>query len=1118
MEISVRDRRGNVVSFTDRAGAVFTTQFDLLDRPFIKTGPDLNGVQEGQIYTFDANGRLALKENNLAEAEEFVYDAVGRVTGDYVYSGDGSLARAAKMIYSLDHHSVTSISGLPPSGSAIGTPVTNVVFTDTFGQTVLAQSFPGSSITNWTANSYDLAENLLYSRDEMGQTNGFTYDGLNRLKKQTLPDGKTITLGYDASGNLISRAMPAGLTWSATYDNANRKLTEQLATGSQTNRQFAWQYFTSGANVGLVQKTLDLGRGASNTLAYDSLLRVTNNAWTGSLSEHSLSLGYQYDRHGLITTLAQVYGGGTNTVSRTYDVLGELTGESVAINGVNQIGFSESWDAGLRRSGLAVVGTPMTWAFTQRGDGQLSQVVANQRTYSFGYDYSGQLRSRTNPWRNQTISRDGQGRISTLADTVGPNTALSESLGWRADSKLTSYTATRWGTGAWNDSRTFNYNSRDQLTTEGVGLATSVTATDTHAYDSGGLGVHVSSTLSSGATNNWSTTLDGFSRALVETINQGSASVMASGLAVGSASLGVTLNGTSQSGVLFDPKSSDGKWRVSLSAPVGTNKVIATGTLPISGNSTTATNTFIVLAQDSITDSYDGAGNLVTRTMTGSRTQTLKWDALGQLVNVQQVDTGGNGYTFTSIYDGLGRRIRTVQTTLTNSVAVSGSTVTVDSYFDPLVEFLELGVSVNGTRTWKVYGPDLSGGYGAQQGIGGLEATIRESDGLTTGLISDAFGNILATTTALNQVNWTSMRVSGFGPVEGYQVPILSPSTSLAEVTLWRGKRIDPTGYYHFGVRYHDPVAGRFISPDSMGHSVSLSLYDYCGNDPFNRIDPDGRLASGAYNGGKDLLAGTAELGYSIGGSIGYGVTSLFNGDYADQIYGDQWNHLKNVGSGLSYLADQISDGNFETIGKSVTGGEDKSASYRVGYGAITIASMIFGGEFGEAGEIAQTSRATEMIDEAGNAAINAEKAAAKLGQRGITRYDVTYHPTSSTFLNQLGFKTARISNIQVEVSMSLTPSEFLNVSAHESVHVAFASNLPNLAATTRLPYFGAFVLYGEEVAAYGYGAIRTGNYAEAALAPLSAFGSMTLGEAASVAGTGAALYGSALYSVGNGP
>ena len=140
-----------------------------------------------------------------------------------------------------------------------------------------------------------------------------------------------------------------------------------------------------------------------------------------------------------------------------------------------------------------------------------------------------------------------------------------------------------------------------------------------------------------------------------------------------------------------------------------------------------------------------------------------------------------------------------------------------------------------------------------------MEAISRELDGVTTGTISDAFGNTLGNTTALNLVNWTSMRVSGFGPVKGYQVPVLSVSVSLLEAKLWRGKRLDPTGFYHFGVRYEDPVAGRWLSPDPMGHAVSLSLYDYCGNDPINGLDPDGRVAKVglAYAGG--FVEGAAE-------------------------------------------------------------------------------------------------------------------------------------------------------------------------------------------------------------------------------------------------------------------
>ena len=60
--------------------------------------------------------------------------------------------------------------------------------------------------------------------------------------------------------------------------------------------------------------------------------------------------------------------------------------------------------------------------------------------------------------------------------------------------------------------------------------------------------------------------------------------------------------------------------------------------------------------------------------------------------------------------DGLGRRIQT---------SYDGNSI--NYYYDPEVEFLELGHSVNGNRTWNLYGPDRSGRYGGAQEIGGLE-------------------------------------------------------------------------------------------------------------------------------------------------------------------------------------------------------------------------------------------------------------------------------------------------------------------------------------------------------------------------------------------------------------
>src|SRR4051794_8117453 len=52
----------------------------------------------------------------------------------------------------------------------------------------------------------------------------------------------------------------------------------------------------------------------------------------------------------------------------------------------------------------------------------------------------------------------------------------------------------------------------------------------------------------------------------------------------------------------------------------------------------------------------------------------------------------------------------------------------------------------------------------------------------------------------------------------------------------------DPdTGLVKFGYRDYDPVSGRWLEPDPMGHAGgSPNLYLYAGGDPVNSTDPTG--------------------------------------------------------------------------------------------------------------------------------------------------------------------------------------------------------------------------------------------------------------------------------------
>jgi hypothetical protein len=94
---------------------------------------------------------------------------------------------------------------------------------------------------------------------------------------------------------------------------------------------------------------------------------------------------------------------------------------------------------------------------------------------------------------------------------------------------------------------------------------------------------------------------------------------------------------------------------------------------------------------------------------------------------------------------------------ITNSIM----TLTNDSYYDPQVEFGEIAVAVNGQRTWEVVGPDLDGHFGSFQSVGGLEATMSESNGVpttVTPVLNDYWGNVLATVSGAS-ANWNPIRV-----------------------------------------------------------------------------------------------------------------------------------------------------------------------------------------------------------------------------------------------------------------------------------------------------------------------------------------------------------------------
>jgi RHS repeat-associated protein len=340
------------------------------------------------------------------------------------------------------------------------------------------------------------------------------------------------------------------------------------------------------------------------------------------------------------------------------------------------------------------------------------------------------------------------------------------------------------------------------------------------------------------------------------------------------------LNGTAAMTALLDgdlmPVTTVGandfyEWRAQMALQPGAHKLIVNA-LNWSGLYTaSATNTFTNNAADRVQNSYGGNGQVTNRAWISSggatnASQTLSWDARDRLHSVTCLDSNTNGYIWSAIYDGLGRRLSTTTVFITNGVTVSSLPKTISQYFDPSARFLELGETDSGVTTWKLYGPDLNGFYGGMQGVGGLEAVVNAPSPASP-VVSDSRGNGYAIYN-INQgrLSWYSTRVTAYGAVEGYRPLPLADGATMAPASAWRGKWADITGLYWLGHRYYDPIAGNWLSADPLGHDADPSLYAFCAaGDPVDDFDSDGGLATQA---GTAATAGTYNAPSQIGMNI----------------------------------------------------------------------------------------------------------------------------------------------------------------------------------------------------------------------------------------------------------
>jgi YD repeat-containing protein len=277
------DALGEITSYSDGKGQSFSTTYDALSRPLVRTDPDLTtswvwGTSATSFNIGKLQSITSTSDVDGAYSEAYGYDSAGRsitttitipnLAGTYVYtktydSTTGLLGTlqypvstssySLKLQYTYLHLFLQSVSDFNAPGTVFWTAnniiargyVTKetlgngVVTTRTYDNVtgwlskIVAGVGGGSGIQN-NAYLYDEMGNVTQRQDNnQGLTEDFFYDNLYRLDHSTLGGALNLQMNYDAMGDITSRSdVAAGAAW--TYDPVHKHQVTQAGSSSYT--------------------------------------------------------------------------------------------------------------------------------------------------------------------------------------------------------------------------------------------------------------------------------------------------------------------------------------------------------------------------------------------------------------------------------------------------------------------------------------------------------------------------------------------------------------------------------------------------------------------------------------------------------------------------------------------------------------------------------------------------------------------------------------------------------------------------------------------------------------------------------------------------------------------
>jgi RHS repeat-associated protein len=664
-----------------------------------------------------------------------------------------------------------------------------------------------------TSYGYDASGNRVTMTDPEGHVFRTEYDAMNRPIRVVDPNGAVTETRYDEAGQVVATVDATGIETAHAYDAVGRLVSYQFGNRPAATREIIYdgtayeEELTDPEGrvtkfefdeLGRVFKTTDAANG--QTLVGYNLLGSAKTVTDPA----GMQTSFSFDELGRTVSIDPPYAGIETLVydqtgnvvrrqkpdlchvAQDYDAMGRLVARRTANGAGSCANAPVDEEFGYDARGLLVAAQNDDVGLIREYDvlGRMLREIDTRFGTGVGYAYdaASRLASKVYPDGSSVhYAYDGAGRTVGISDPFGETTRFVYDAAGRRLQKLgTQGNRTEYsydlGTGWLMGVTSFDKNG---------GVASAFTYP---TYDD--VGNRLSMTETSGGSTSY--TYDALDR--LSTLNPPDEAIYPATGAETHFAYDAAGNRTD-----FGPKSGS-----TFTLPHTTYAY-----QPASKRLTTITTTPVSGPQVIETlGSYDGNGNPGAWTPPGQTQRSLKYDALGRLVEIS------GGFTATYVYDPFGRRIEKTEQGTTTRYQYDG--------LDVVAEY-----SATQLQATYVFGP-------------GIDEVLKLKRGTTVAAYhTDGLGSVASITDSTSGASLKTYRYDAFGK------PI-AQTGSLPNAYTYTGRELDGSGLYYYRARYYLPSAGRFLTPDPIGLAGGINAYAYVNSNPVNYTDPFGLFAGQA--------------------------------------------------------------------------------------------------------------------------------------------------------------------------------------------------------------------------------------------------------------------------------